>query len=188
MLVSDNPVVFEPWSNSLNALDQHNVSTGTYYGSIAANTFTFGVYSEVQAGVQLYNGEITVDEASEIIGSTGVLQYVSARAIKIQAQKQNATTFVDQMSPEEATRYNAYWESLKRPPETSTPYNIVPQYKNEVRIAYTTFDKFGFRAFQYEIHDSVRHGPGYHIFDQTPPAGKNGKGIRSAHIPFNFFD
>ncbi|MDD3588218.1 MAG: polymorphic toxin-type HINT domain-containing protein, partial [Thermoguttaceae bacterium] len=188
MLVSDNPVVFEPWSNSLNALDQNNVSTGGYYGNFAANLVTVGVYSEVQASVQLYNGEITVDEASEIIGSTGVLQFVSARAIKGPTPKQSAKTFIDQMSSSEAKRYQKYWNDLKRAPEISTPYDIVASYKNGVRVSYTTYDKFGYRAFQYELSDSVRHGAGYHIYDQTPPAGINGKRPRSTHYPYNFFD
>ncbi len=81
MLVSDNPIVFEPWSNSLKALDQHNVSTGGYYGNFAANVITVGVYSEVLTGIQWWNGEISDNEASEIIGSTGVMQYLTARAI-----------------------------------------------------------------------------------------------------------
>ncbi len=73
------------WSSAGQYLENGG-SVGAYYGNTAANLTTFGVYGQVQAGVQLYNGEISVDEASARIGSTGVLQLGGAAAIRYTAR------------------------------------------------------------------------------------------------------
>ena len=91
------------------------------------------------------------------------------------------------MEPAEAARYQAYWQGLTKPaPEQALPYEIIPRYTGNGMIeSYTTYDKLGFRAYLYEVGPSVRHGPGYHVYNQTPPLGASGKGPRGEHIPFD---
>ena len=90
------------------------------------------------------------------------------------------------MEPEEAARYKAYWDSLAgRAPEKSVPFNIIATYTTEGNIeSFTTYDANGNRAFQYEVGEGVRHGQGYHSYDNSGPYAGSGKGPRGEHTQF----
>lgn len=78
-----------------------------------------------------------------------------------------------------------YWNSLaRRAPVRSTPFNVVRKYnvQGELRGA-TTYDEFGNRAYQYEFGSTVRHGEGYHVYDNST-TGALGDGPRSPHINY----
>jgi hypothetical protein len=88
---------------------------------------------------------------------------------------------------DEAARYQKYWDDLQgKAPVKSAPYSIRNKYTPEGELkSVTTYDKFGNRAYQYEVHPSVRHGEGYHIYDNTGINTERGKGPRSDHIDFD---
>lgn len=73
---------WQNWSQAGQYFDQGG-SYGTYYRDFGGNVCTFGVYGQVQSGVQLYNGEITCDEASQRIGSAGLFQLGGARIMYV---------------------------------------------------------------------------------------------------------
>ena len=79
----------------------------------------------------------------------------------------------------------SYWQSLsKQAPQQAAPYSIHPTYAPNGTIkSYTTYDGFGNRAFQYEVAPNVRHGQGYHIYDNSATGGI-GNGPRGPHIGF----
>ena len=64
------------------ALQSGNLSVKQYYGDTAANLATAGVYGEVKTLNAIYNGEITVNQASQQVGATAVLQLAQAKAIQ----------------------------------------------------------------------------------------------------------
>ena len=74
----DSPIVFDPWSDSLKALDQGYVSTGRYYVDTGANLVTAGTYGQLQTGYYWWNGNITDDEASKRFGGTAMMQFGGA--------------------------------------------------------------------------------------------------------------
>jgi len=74
----DNPIVFEPWSDSLKALDSGYVSTGIYYRDAGANILTAGTYGQVQTGIYWWNGDLSDDEASQRFGGTAMMQFGGA--------------------------------------------------------------------------------------------------------------
>lgn len=88
---------------------------------------------------------------------------------------------------DDSAAYEEYWNSVLQAtsPEQSAPYNILNRYNSAGELhSVTTYDEFGNRAYQYELNDNVRHGPGYHQFDNSGPCRGFGKGPRSPHIPF----
>jgi hypothetical protein len=66
----------------------------------------------------------------------------------------------------------------------STPYDVVIKYgdQGEIRGA-TTYDENGNRAYQYEFGPDVRHGEGYHVYNNSTTGGY-GDGPRSPHIKY----
>lgn len=81
-----------------------------------------------------------------------------------------------------------YWKSLENnAPRQAAPYEIRPKYNPDGTIkSYTTYDKYGNRAYQYET-GNVRHGEGYHAYNNETNAGL-GDGTRSNHMPFDYCD
>jgi hypothetical protein len=65
-------------SGAAQALASGQMSAGQYYGETGANVVTFGVYGQGKALVQLANGEITVDQASEQVGGAAIFQAAGA--------------------------------------------------------------------------------------------------------------
>jgi len=67
------------------ALDARQITVGGYYkdtaGTTALNTVTLGLYSQGKTGYDLYQGTITVDQASEQIGTNAVLSLLPAKAL-----------------------------------------------------------------------------------------------------------
>ena len=86
----------------------------------------------------------------------------------------------------DSTAYQGYWDSLSgRARVQSSPYNIVLQYDEDGNVVgATTYDQFGNRAYQYEFDPDVRHGAGYHAYDNSGPYIGSGNGPRSPHAPF----
>ena len=82
---------FGAQSNLGEASLQPGFSYGTHVAETGANAVTVGVYGEVKAGYQLYKGQITVDQASQVFGSTAVLQGVSAGMVKAMSAQPNAS-------------------------------------------------------------------------------------------------
>ena len=108
MIFSNDPVVFDPKSNALKALDKNDITTSEYYKDVALNAATLGGYSQVQAGIQLYNGEITNDEASKIIGTTGFFQGTMAFTMRSLPPKTGTMSIVEQVSPMKAGEFQTY--------------------------------------------------------------------------------
>ena len=149
--------------------------TGTY---TAAKTLTGSdtVASVVDAGTDL----------APVIYAGGQAVGQFAR----NALRQPKNSLSELMSPNEATRYQDYWKNLtKNAPEIANPYEIIPKYDINGNLkSVTTYDVWGFRAYQYETPFSLQHGEGYHIYDQRLPLGAGGKGPRSEHHPYDYFD
>ncbi|MCL2742986.1 MAG: hypothetical protein FWE67_03960 [Planctomycetaceae bacterium] len=156
------------------------------HGRAALCAVTLGVSEQVIA-TSTYINDGEIDKFQQTMGAISAGQILSAAILKAATPK-SQKTFAEQMSPEEAAKYNAYWEHLtKNAPEKAPPYAIIPKYNANGSIkSYTTYDSNGFRAYQYEIQG--RHGEGYHIYDQRPPLGASGKGRRSVHYSYDFFD
>jgi RHS repeat-associated protein len=78
-----------------------------------------------------------------------------------------------------------YWIGLTDPaPVQSNPFNVIPKYDDQGQLrGATTYDEFGNRAYQYEFGSSVRHGEGYHVYDNST-TGSFGNGPRSPHINY----
>jgi hypothetical protein len=98
-------------------------------------------------------------------------------------------SFASQMTKEEAAAYQKYWQSLtERAPQQSSPFNIINKYSasGELKGA-TTYDANGNRAFMYEF-GNVRHGEGFHFYENTGPFQGLGGGPRSDHLPFSWFN
>ncbi len=77
-------------------------------------------------------------------------------------------SFTSGMEPEEADRYNNYWDDLPRAPEQSEPYDVYNRYNPDGSLHQTTtYDEYGNRAYQYDWQS--RQGEHYHEFnyDQT---------------------
>jgi len=128
------------------------------------------------------------DAALEYTFAGALLHWSGARAAQLSGE--TARPFAEQMSPQEAARYESYWENLTRPaPEQSRPYDIRTTYtvRGEVE-SYTTYDAYGNRAFQYEVHPGVRHGEGYHVYDNYGRHSGSGKGPRGSHLPYDYYD
>ncbi len=86
------------------------------------------------------------------------------------------------MTPEEAARYNKYWE--RHAPEQFTPYATYRRYTEDGRIKQvTTYDAFGNRHRQYDLIDTRRaeHQHNYYYNNVYPRP----KGIRSNHLRIN---
>jgi hypothetical protein len=81
------------------------------------------------------------------------------------------------------TGLGSYWQRLTgHAPERSVPYDVIRRYDQGGNITgATTYDRFGNRAFQYEFGEGVRHGPGYHTYDNTGRFAGWGSGPRSPH-------
>ena len=62
------------WSQAGQALDGGQLGLGRYYGELGGNVATYGVYGQVRAGVQRYNGEITDAQFSQAVGGIGIFQ------------------------------------------------------------------------------------------------------------------
>ena len=149
------------------------------------------------AGVELYTGQeqygaqhgrsLGWDEmASRGLSIASYITGVGA-AYKAMTSAPPSGTFSSMMEPAEAARYQQYWHGLtESAPIQAQPYEIIPRYTpNGLIESYTTYDKIGYRAYQYEVSPLVRHGPGYHVYDQTPPLGSLGNGPRGPHISFD---
>jgi len=90
---------------------------------------------------------------------------------------------------DDSEAYDKYWDDLGKPksPSESAPYDMRNRYDTgtgELKSV-TTYDEYGRRAYRYEIQDDTRHGPGYHIYGDSPafPSYDLYK-----HVPFDFFD
>ena len=84
---------------------------------------------------------------------------------------------------DDAARYEQFWRDLTgHAPPRSSPYNIVLTYdENGNIVGATTYDQFGNRVYQYEFGSDVRHGEGYHTYDNSGPSTGFGNGQRSDH-------
>jgi RHS repeat-associated protein len=69
-------------SQTCQALNSGQIGYGQYYGEFGANTATFGVYGEVKAGYQLATGKISLDQATDTLFSTAVMQYAGAKVMQ----------------------------------------------------------------------------------------------------------
>jgi len=77
-MIGGKPVVFDPWSSPLKALESGNISTGGYYLETVPNIATFGVYGQGTALVNWWNGKITDEEMQQIVGGTAIYQLLPA--------------------------------------------------------------------------------------------------------------
>jgi hypothetical protein len=68
-------------SGAQQALNSGNLSLGEYYTDFTGNTLTVGLYGQAKAGYQYYNGQITEDQFSEVVGGTAITQYLTARSM-----------------------------------------------------------------------------------------------------------
>lgn len=64
-----------------NASMHSNFDMTSYYASTGANIASFGVYGEIQTLSQLANGEISMDQASQQLGTMGLMQLGQAAAM-----------------------------------------------------------------------------------------------------------
>jgi RHS repeat-associated protein len=179
------------------------VGTGVLVLSRKTGVLSFAesfVWRESFSGEALSQDELDYRAATAAV-KLGGTAYVATQGLKVAGQgltrmgsrlkvrlaPKSTGGFRSMMEPAEAARYDAYWQGLtKRAPIQAQPYEIIPRYTSNGMIeSYTTYDKLGYRAYQYEFAPGVRHGPGYHVFDQTPPLGGLGKGPRGPHIPFD---
>ncbi len=146
----DQPVVFESWSQSLHSLESGDVSTSAYYMGTVPNIVTLGTYGQIQTGRQWYNGEITDDEASQRLGSTGVLQLLGAKSVKLSRQT-GTRSFASQMTPAEAARYRAYWQTKQSSPSSS---RFQPRLDANVLVALP--HEIGMGVLDLEVVDRLR--------------------------------
>lgn len=71
-------------SQTAQALNSGQLGYGQYYAEFGANTVTMGTYGEVKAGYQLATGQISMDQFSDTMISTGIMQYAGARMMQAQ--------------------------------------------------------------------------------------------------------
>ena len=64
------------------ALQNGQLTAGEYYYDFGANVVTFGAYGEWLTLSELYNGQITSDQASQRLGTAGVMQLCGARVMR----------------------------------------------------------------------------------------------------------
>ena len=64
------------------ALQNGQLTAGEYYYDFGANVLTFGAYGEWLALSELYKGQITSDQASQRLGTAGVMQLCGARVMR----------------------------------------------------------------------------------------------------------
>ena len=74
LLICDEPIVYEAQSQALQALESNRVSTSQFYWRFGETVFSFGTNEQLRAAIQWWNGEISDNECSEIIGSTAIMQ------------------------------------------------------------------------------------------------------------------
>jgi hypothetical protein len=79
---------------------------------------------------------------------------------------------------------DSYYEGLgSRAPTNSSPFDVQLKFDPEGNVrGATTYDQYGRRVNQYELGPSVRHGEGYHTYDNYGPG--NADGVRSDHTPY----
>ncbi|MFZ9794576.1 MAG: polymorphic toxin type 37 domain-containing protein, partial [Gemmataceae bacterium] len=65
-------------SSTGNAIQNGNLTVGEYYHDAGANAVTFGTYGELLTLFELYYGQISLEQASERLGTTGALQLCGA--------------------------------------------------------------------------------------------------------------
>jgi hypothetical protein len=70
------------YSSTANALANGSISEGEYYWKLGSNTATFGMAGQVEAGFDLYAGKISVDEFSQRVGGTAIMQFGGAAFAK----------------------------------------------------------------------------------------------------------
>ena len=101
------------------------------------------------------------------------------------SKKSDKKSFREQMSPEEAARYDKYWTD--HAPNQSSPYNTYRRYTPDGDIKQvTTYDKYGSRQTQFDLIDS-RRGPHRHDFRYEQSGSRPNYGIRDRnHTPLEF--
>jgi filamentous hemagglutinin len=68
------PIVFEPWSSALKAMDNGDMTVGEYYGELIPNAVTFGTYGQGKALTQWWTGQISDEEMQQTVGGTAMFQ------------------------------------------------------------------------------------------------------------------
>ncbi|MGX5203173.1 hypothetical protein [Aliikangiella sp. IMCC44632] len=101
--------------------------------------------------------------------------------IKTEIADNNVTkkpgSFADDMSPEDAARYNARYN--KRAPEASSPYNTHTRYHENGDVKQvTTYDQYGDRHRQYDLKDSRGREAHQHNFEYSKQFPRP-KGVRT---------
>jgi hypothetical protein len=72
-------------SQTCQALNSGQLGYGQYYAEYGANTVTLGVYGEAKACYQLSTGQISLDQATDTLFSTSVMQFAGAKIMQVQA-------------------------------------------------------------------------------------------------------
>ena len=90
-IVTGKEIYHGDLSNGMKALSSGNTSIGGYYGNLAANVFTGGIYGQVKAVSDYWHGKISIDQANEIVAGTAIMQAIAAAtAVYSAAQTQSA--------------------------------------------------------------------------------------------------
>ncbi len=107
-------------------------------------------------------------------------------SIKVYNEECKGDNCSEEGEPDDSEEYDDYWDKLTdKAPEQSNPYDVIPRYdENGDRKGATTYDEYGNRQRQYELGDSVRHGEGYHDYDNSGSNRGYGKGPRGGHNNF----
>ncbi|OZG75211.1 hypothetical protein BTA51_02165 [Hahella sp. CCB-MM4] len=123
-------------------------------------------------------------EACALVGTAAYTAYQTAKAWGAYNESDGGDVSNDEGDDSEA--YDDYWDSLTdRAPERSNPYDVIPRYdENGDLKGATTYDEKGNRHQQHEWGDNVRHGEGYHDYDNSGSNGGFGKGSRGDHISY----
>ena len=116
-MLTGNPVVFDAWSNSLQALESGEMSVGGYYLATIPNMGTFGAYGQATALNDWRKGLITDEEMQQIVGGTAIWQSLPA-----------AMKYGPRMIPKPATKLPAdlnYTNTVRN--HLNNPSRFVPQ-------------------------------------------------------------
>jgi RHS repeat-associated protein len=132
--------------------------------------------SDVLAGTALATGSTALMEASVATAGTAAAVSNFLYGGAATASETTSASFVSDMEPEEAERYNSYWENSteRHAPIQSSPFDAYNRYDQNGNLhQVTTYDEYGRRGYQYDLTDS-RWGEHYHTFEPYDDATPNG--------------
>ena len=136
LLLCDEPVVFEAQSQALQALESNQISSSQYYWRFGETVLSFGTNEQARAAIQWWNGEITDNECSEIIGSTGFLQLAGAKFGKALGKNKSPTKIPE--TPTESVPSN----NIAQPTRASNTANFAACFVASVLVYLSPEDCF----------------------------------------------